>query len=119
MSFGFYGTRHEIVDLCNPMIAMLDGRADKIAAGGEPGDARRYELDENTVLVMAAKRRVIGALHSICKLRDDYRLRLVMAYFKLGQERGGPPVLRHVAEREGACAPPRASARAFEAARRG
>ena len=77
------------------MIAMLDGRADKILPAGPPGDLKRYDLDDYTVLVMDSKRRVIDALHSICALRDDFRLRLVMSAFKdgLAANAKGPPVI--------------------------
>ena len=49
VAFGFYGTRSEIVDLCNPMIAVLDGRADKIDFGDRPGILKRYDHSSSRV----------------------------------------------------------------------
>ena len=44
---------------------------------------------------MESKRRVIDTLHSICAVRDDFRLRLVMSAFKNGLAAiaKGPPVI--------------------------
>ena len=44
-------------------------------------EARRIKTDM-TVLIMDSKRRMIDALLSICKLRDDFRLRVIMDGFK-------------------------------------
>ena len=92
VNFGFYGSRGEIVDLCNPMIATLDGRADKIHATAQAGDPARKVFDDCTSLVMDSKRQMINSLYAICSLRDDYRLSLVMYSFRQSVDSGLPLV---------------------------
>lgn len=103
VKFGFYGTTAEIKDLVDPMISTLDGRADLLtlkefeknaALSAEAKlrqdlsdwppnlDVDRYELTEQSQLVMDSKRSMINALVSICNLRDDFRLRMLMTKFK-------------------------------------
>jgi len=103
VKFGFYGTTAEVVDLVDPLIATLDGRADLLTMEDfkknmKLGDKKldelmvrdfpkdvdidRYELDENSQLVFDSKRSMINALVSICALRDDFRLRMIMNSFK-------------------------------------
>ena len=103
VKFGFYGTTAEIQDLVDPMIATLDGRADLLTlkefeknAALAPDakmrqdvsdwplglDVDRYELTEQSQLVFDSKRSMINALVSICNLRDDFRLRMLMVKFK-------------------------------------
>ena len=91
VNFGFYGSRAEIVDLCNPMIATLDGRADKITKTSPEGDEARKQFDDYTSLVMDSKRQMINSLYGVCKLRDDFRLSIIMYEFR--QSTNGKPLL--------------------------
>ena len=65
------------------MIGVLDGRADKISlTDTTPGDSKRKEENEGTLLVMESKRRMIDTCAQLAKLRDDYRLTLLASKFK-------------------------------------
>jgi hypothetical protein len=90
VNFGFYGSRAEIVDLCNPMIATLDGRADKIFRHSPEGDDARKIFDDYTSLVMDSKRQMINSLYAICSLRDDFRLSIIMYEFKSSVDKNVP-----------------------------
>ena len=57
--FGFYSTRHELVDLIDPLVKTLDGRSDRAARHGDGSElghaSRRLKPDPARELVVRAK----------------------------------------------------------------
>ena len=83
IEFGFYGSLEEVQGVTNPLISTLDGRADKVRRNDvQPGDPARKEENDGTLLVMECKQRMIDSCTQLAKLRDDYRLTLLLANFK-------------------------------------
>ena len=95
IEFGFYGSLEEVQGVTNPLISTLDGRADKVRRNDvQPGDPARKEENDGTLLVMECKQRMIDSCTQLAKLRDDYRLTLLLANFKKSVV-DGRPLLRH------------------------
>ena len=89
VAFGFYATAREVAHLCDPIVSTLDGRADRMSKGGDPAGEKdeddrpmRYWLTEPSMLVMESKQSMIHSLLDVMRLSQDYRIRLLMHFFK-------------------------------------
>ena len=76
--FGFYGTYYELMDVTTPLVQMLNGSMDTTE-----GDAKRYSSKQKgNKLVTDSKIAIIRTLMDLNRVRDDYRQKILMGYFK-------------------------------------
>ena len=87
VKFGFYGTYYELMDVTTPLVELLNGSNDMDPEASEeaPEDAaqKRYSMGTpGNKLVMESKIAIIQSLLNLNRIRDDYRQKIIMAYFK-------------------------------------
>lgn len=75
VKFGFFGSYYELTDVVTPLAELLNGSKD-----GDEGD--RTEKTPENQLVFDSKRSIIKSLMDMTSLRDDYRQKVLMSYFK-------------------------------------
>ena len=75
--FGFYGTYYELMDVTTPLVEILNGSKDM-------DDKRaRYSVETpGNKLVMDSKMAIVKSLMDLNRIRDDYRQKIILAYFK-------------------------------------
>ena len=87
VKFGFYGTYYELMDVTTPLVELLNGSNDMDSANVEaeaPEEAtkKRYSMETTgNKLVMESKIAIIQSLMNLNRIRDDYRQKIIMAYF--------------------------------------
>ena len=75
VKFGFFATYYELSDVVTPLAELLNGSKDA-------DDSVRYESTPENQLVFDSKRSIIKSLMDMTSLRDDYRQKVLMSYFK-------------------------------------
>lgn len=80
VNFGFVATHKEIKDIVSPLVDLLDGTGDY--SDDTPLSIRIGQEAEGNLLLFKSKQQIIKVLLGFNRLRDAYRLSLVMACFQ-------------------------------------
>ena len=102
LDLGFYANYHRLKDVVDKAVGVLNGKKDDPGTTANPDASSLVEsspsnhiLPRHRVVTMGdhmvvqVKQRIITALIRVTKLRDDYRLKLLMAKFV--EHNGGTP----------------------------
>ena len=92
IGFGFFATRKELQDVVRPLVQTLDGSNDQVTGDANDGEAEgvsdsqaRWQASSaGALLVCDIKRSIIDALTIINDVRDDWRMKVVLARFRMG-----------------------------------
>jgi hypothetical protein len=80
VDYGFIATYREINEMVNPLVALLNGKGDY--PDDTPLAVRTSKDEEGNMLLFSSKQRIVGVLLAFNRLRDSYRLGLLMSCFQ-------------------------------------